>query len=89
MRIVLIALALTLSPTALPTPAAAQFLGPHLEAQRANNLRRHQQRIAKKRAAGRRALTPHQRRCAARYRSYNPSTDRYTVRPGVTAVCRL
>ena len=31
----------------------------------------------------------HVRACQQRYRSYNPSTDRYTVRRGQTAVCRL
>lgn len=31
----------------------------------------------------------HVRACQVRYRSYNPSTDRYVVRQGRTAVCRL
>lgn len=31
----------------------------------------------------------HVRRCMAAYRSYNPRTDRYVVRRGVTARCRL
>ena len=31
----------------------------------------------------------HVRACGQRYRSYNASTDRYTVRRGQTAVCRL
>jgi len=31
----------------------------------------------------------HVRACQQRYRSYTPATDRYTVRPGQTAVCRL
>lgn len=31
----------------------------------------------------------HVRRCMARYRSYNPRTDRYVVRRGVTRRCRL
>ena len=31
----------------------------------------------------------HVRACSQRYRSYNPGTDRYTVRRGQTAVCRL
>lgn len=31
----------------------------------------------------------HVRACQQRYRSYNPSTDRYTVRRGQTALCRL
>ena len=31
----------------------------------------------------------HVRACQQRYRSYNPATDRYTVRRGQTAVCRL
>jgi Ni/Co efflux regulator RcnB len=31
----------------------------------------------------------HVRACQQRYRSYNPSTDRYVVRRGETAVCRL
>lgn len=81
-------LALVLDIGTAPPPAAAQFLGPHLEAQRYDRLRRHQQRIAQKRQAER-ALTPHQRTCAKRYRSYNVATDRYTVRPGVTARCKL
>ena len=31
----------------------------------------------------------HVRACQQRYRSYDASTDRYTVRRGQTAVCRL
>jgi hypothetical protein len=31
----------------------------------------------------------HVHACQARYRSYNPATDHYTVRRGVTARCRL
>lgn len=31
----------------------------------------------------------HVRACFARYKSYNPRTDRYVVRRGVTARCRL
>ncbi len=31
----------------------------------------------------------HVRACSQRYRSYNPATDRYTVRRGQTAICRL
>lgn len=31
----------------------------------------------------------HVRACQQRYRSYNAATDRYTVRRGQTAVCRL
>jgi len=31
----------------------------------------------------------HVRACQQRFRSYNPATDRYTVRRGQTAVCRL
>jgi hypothetical protein len=31
----------------------------------------------------------HVRACGQRYKSYNPATDRYTVRPGQTAICRL
>ena len=31
----------------------------------------------------------HARACSQRYKSYNPATDRYTVRRGQTAVCRL
>lgn len=31
----------------------------------------------------------HVRACQQRYRSYNPRTDRYTVRAGRTAVCSL
>lgn len=31
----------------------------------------------------------HVRACQQRYRSYNPATDRYTVRRGQTALCRL
>lgn len=89
MRFWLGTIALSIALTSAPVPAAAQFLGSHLEAQRYDNLRRHQQRIAKKRAEQRRTLTPRQRACAARHRSYNPRTDRYTIRPGVTARCRI
>lgn len=31
----------------------------------------------------------HVRACSARYRSYNPRTDTYQVRPGVKRTCRL
>lgn len=31
----------------------------------------------------------HVQRCLARYRTYNPATDTYFVRPGVPARCRL
>jgi hypothetical protein len=31
----------------------------------------------------------HVRACSQRYRSYNPATDRYQVRRGQTAICRL
>ena len=31
----------------------------------------------------------HVRACGQRYKSYNAATDRYTVRRGQTAVCRL
>ena len=34
-------------------------------------------------------LTAHQRRCAQRYRTYTPATDRYTARPGVERRCLL
>ena len=88
MKFWLPAAALSLAITSAPMPVAAQFLGPHLEAKRYDNLRRHQQRIAKKRAQERRMLTPHQRACAARYRSYDPRTDRYTMKTGVSARCR-
>lgn len=89
MRFWLGIVALPLAFMGAPAPASAQFLESHLQAQRYDNLRRHQQRIAKKRAQERRNLTPHQRTCAARYRSYDPRTDRYTIRPGVTARCRI
>jgi hypothetical protein len=75
----------------LPSSSFAQFLNPHLEAKRYDNLRRHQQRLAKKRQAERanQGLSPHQKACAKRYPTYNPQTDRYVVRPGVTARCQL
>ena len=31
----------------------------------------------------------HVAQCQRKYRSYNPRTDRYTVRAGRTAICRL
>ncbi|MGE4430787.1 MAG: BA14K family protein [Sphingobium sp.] len=31
----------------------------------------------------------HVDRCEKKYRSYNPKTDRYTIRKGQTALCRL
>ena len=31
----------------------------------------------------------HARACGQRYKSYNAATDRYTVRRGQTAICRL
>lgn len=96
MRLMIAVFALAVLTTGIApasAPVAAQdYLGAHLQAQRHDNLRRHQQRIAKKRQQQRRAeasLSPHQRACAKRYRSYNARTDRYTIRPGVTARCRL
>lgn len=35
------------------------------------------------------ALTERQAACAARYRTYDPRTDSYFVRPGVPAKCPL
>jgi len=35
------------------------------------------------------AYQAHIARCSKKYRSYNPRTDRYTVRGKQTAVCRL
>lgn len=74
-------------------PAAAQWLGPHLDAQRYDNLRRHQQRMQQQRqqqhTSADRALTPHQRACAQRHRSYDPATDTYLTRAGGRARCRL
>lgn len=88
---VLVALAVPAGTVTSP-PAAAQWLGPYLDSQRYDNLRRHQQRLQQQRAQQRQTdqtLTAHQRACAQRYRSYNPATDTYTVRPGITARCRL
>ncbi len=50
--------ATSVSVVAVPSPAAAQWLGPHLEAQRHDNLRRHQQRLHKKRLQERQAQQP-------------------------------
>jgi hypothetical protein len=75
-------------PATLPQPAAAQWLGPTLDAQRYDNLRRHQQRIRAERLR-KAGASRHARACARRYPSYNPRTDRYVVRRGVTARCRL
>ncbi|KGM32102.1 BA14K family protein [Inquilinus limosus] len=78
---------------AIPAPSPAQdFLSPYLDAQRYDNLRRHQQRIQQQRRArpeSPASLSQHQRACSQRYRSYDPRTDLYVVRPGVTARCRL
>jgi len=38
---------------------------------------------------GRHASSRHVRACQQRYRSYNPRTDRYVVRRGVTRRCTL
>lgn len=76
-------------------PAAAQnYLGSFLESQRYDNLRRHQQRLQQQRQQRDRVengagLSSHQQACARRYRTYDPRTDLYVVRPGVTARCRL
>ena len=40
-------------------------------------------------ATGAASLTEHQRRCAARYRTYNPATDQYVAEPGVMRPCVL
>jgi|GEM_PF-2807052 len=88
---VLVALAVPAGAVTSP-PADAQWLGPYLDSQRYDNLRRHQQRLQQRRTQQRQtdpSLTEHQRACAQRYRSYNPATDTYTVQPGVTARCRL
>lgn len=79
----------SLAISGFPAPVPAQFLDSHLQAQRHDNLRRHQQRIAKQRAQAGRPRTAHQRACAKRYNSYNPQTDNYTARPGVERRCRL
>lgn len=90
LRTVLAALALMV---AIPAPSPAQdFLTPYLDSQRYDNLRRHQQQIQQQRRAGQQppaSLSQHQRACARRYRSYDPRTDLYVVRRGVTARCRL
>lgn len=84
LRTVLAALALMV---AIPAPSPAQdFLTPYLDSQRYDNLRRHQQQIQQQPPA---SLSQHQRACARRYRSYDPRTDLYVVRRGVTARCRL
>ncbi|MBT2245803.1 BA14K family protein [Sphingobium sp. BHU LFT2] len=77
-------------------PAFAQdYLGAHLQAQRDANIRLHQQRMVKNQQAKRRGAAKEQRmskrqwECARRYRGYDISTDRYVVRPGVTAKCPL
>ena len=73
--------------------SAQDYLGSYLDAQRWGNLREHQQRTRQQRQRERRAATPaaarHIRACQRAYRSYNARTDRYVVRPGVTARCRL
>ena len=50
--------------------------------------RRHDRRWDDRRGGGG-SWRRHVRRCMATYRSYNPRTDRYVVRRGVTARCRL
>jgi short subunit dehydrogenase-like uncharacterized protein len=45
----IVSTAASINGIALPSPAAAQWLGPHLDAQRYDNLRRHQQRQAERR----------------------------------------
>lgn len=35
-----------------------------------------------------RGLSPHQAACSRRYRTYDPRTNTYFIRPGVRAVCR-
>lgn len=88
-----LALLATATVLAIPAPSRAQdFLNPYLDAQRYDNLRRHQQRIQQQRRArpeSPASLSQHQHACAERYRSYDPRTDLYVVRPGVTARCRL
>ena len=46
-------------------------------------------RYAPKAYYPRAAAGGHVQRCLARYRTYNPATDLYFVRPGVAARCRL
>lgn len=53
-----------------------------LEEQKSRRANQHQQQAKQ-------ALTKRQAACAARYRSYNPRTDTYLVRAGVTAKCPL
>ena len=87
-----------------PQAAAQDYLGTYLQTQRDNNIRMHQQRStlqAQRRQAERKQAERHDtqrnvhssdahvRRCAARYRSYDPRTDTFIARPGVRRKCRL
>jgi hypothetical protein len=76
-------------------PVRAQYLDSYLSSQRDNNRIRHQQKIRQERLAqqaGNRKGASWQRHveaCKRAYRSYDPKTDRYTVRRGVTRKCLL
>lgn len=90
------AVAISLSATVVSAPpASAQYLDSYLSSQRDNNRIRHQQKIRQERLAqqaGDRKGASWQRHVAAckrAYRSYDPKTDRYTVRRGVTRKCQL
>lgn len=82
-------------------PAHAQdYLGSFLDHQRNRNVREHQermrqphrteqQRVNRNQQRNMRGLNARQRACAQRYRTYDPRSNTYTVRPGVRRQCRL
>jgi len=77
----LIALALL-----VPTTAFAQNRPAHRDASQQANAPRQAEHRAQKNAS---RSNRHVEACKRKYRSYNPRTDRYTVRPGVTRRCTL
>lgn len=74
---------------------AQDWIGNRLETQqnmrqyKHNQQRARQHRATKKQGGTQQNLTARQRACAKRYRTYNPRTDRYVARPGVTRRCAL
>lgn len=94
--VIVAAAALSVPAAMVPAPpASAQYLDSYLSSQRDNNRIRHQQKIRQERLAqqaGNRKGASWQRHVAAckrAYRSYDPKTDHYTARRGVTRKCLL
>lgn len=92
LKALLCTLALGLSgPIAITaTPAAAQdWIGNKLDRDQFERLRKHNVARHRAKTSGTARWNRHVRACKRAYSSYNPRTDHYQVRRGVTRRCRL